>query len=92
MALKTSGEPGFYGLDGSVMFVMLDDIKYVFCTLTPDAIDDLDVGTSPTPLERINRFKRHRARIEAIAGENYRRGDAAPRVTRDQLCAAQNEA
>jgi hypothetical protein len=92
MALKTSGEPGFYGLDGSVMFVMLDDTKYVFCTVTTEAIDDLDGGTPPTPLERIDRFKRHRARIERIAGQNYRSGDAGPRVTRDQLSSVASEA
>ena len=75
MSLKSADEPGLDHGD-YIEFVMLDGTKRVPCRVSQEAIDDIE-GGKPPPQERMERFNRHRARIEDIARQSYEAGQAS---------------
>ena len=83
MSLKSADEQGVDHGD-YIEFVMLDGTKRVPCRVSQEAINDIE-GGKPPPQERMERFNRHRARIEDIARQSYEAGQAMPLVTSKQL-------
>jgi len=76
MSMKSADEPEL-DLGDYIEFVMLDGTKRVPCRVSQEAIDDIEGGKPPSH-ERMERFNRHRARIEDIARQSYEAGQPMP--------------
>jgi hypothetical protein len=76
MSMKSADEPGLDHGD-YIEFVMLDGTKRMPCPVSQEAIDNIEGGKPPSH-ERMERFNRHRARIEDIARQSYEAGQPMP--------------
>jgi hypothetical protein len=84
MSMKSADEPSELDLGDYIEFVMLDGTKRVPCRVSQEAIDDIEGGKPPSH-ERMERFNRHRARIEDICPAELRSRPTHALVTSKQL-------
>ncbi|MCP3390713.1 DUF1488 domain-containing protein [Bradyrhizobium sp. CCGB12] len=68
-----------------ILFVMLDGDKRVLCKVESGALTDRAIADGADENDLHATFQRHRDAIEAIASQNYDKGQISPTVSTYQL-------